>query len=82
MVRQAGRLVAQAQGRFVTAVLTARSAGCTWRQSGPPRASPIRACIDDFARHMPITKERKAPRSEPEQNAATELRTPEVDDGD
>jgi DNA-directed RNA polymerase specialized sigma24 family protein len=42
-VRRAGRLVIQAQERFRSAVLAARSEGCSWRQIGTAAGVPYQS---------------------------------------
>jgi hypothetical protein len=48
-VRRAGRLVLQAQERFLNAVLTARRDGCTWRQIGTAAGVPYQSLHRRFA---------------------------------
>ena len=81
MVRQAGRLVAQAQGGFVTAVLAARSAGCTWRQLGTAAGVPYQSLHRRFRPKQAANQGAQRARSGTRHSAATELRAPEVDHG-
>ena len=48
-VRRAGRLVAQAQEGFASAVLTARGAACSWRQIGTAAGVPYQSLHRRFA---------------------------------
>lgn len=50
-VSEAGRLVARAQAHFVAAVITARSAGCSWRLIGTAAGVPYQSLHRRFGQH-------------------------------
>jgi hypothetical protein len=50
-VNEAARLVVKAQARLLRAVMTARSAGCSWRRIGTAAGVPYQSLHRKFSRH-------------------------------